>query len=126
MNSIEAKGLIKTAFKKLRAMGFVARMNFKCCMTCACAALDEMTQGKSVRGCVYYHSQDASVLNRRSGWYDPEEEEHLAIRYTEGEGEDKLSGEQVGATVFGLFNGLGLDAEWDYNADNVIYVKFTQ
>ena len=52
--------LVKAAFKQLRAgRGLITRMGFMCCMSCACAALDEMLEKRpKIRGAVYFHRQD--------------------------------------------------------------------
>lgn len=53
------KKRIARAFAALRRQGYFARMNLRCCQTCA---LTEIPEDKAKRY-VYYHAQDAKSLN---------------------------------------------------------------
>lgn len=54
---------LAAAFAALESDGIVARMNFTCCQTCGFAQIgDEVPAGRSMRGFVYFHQQDAEGL----------------------------------------------------------------
>jgi len=58
------KALLAKAFADLRKQGFVAKQNFMCCSSCACASIwtdIEKAPGKYI-GAVYYHKQDTDHL----------------------------------------------------------------
>ena len=60
MNEVNDKVRIRRAFIGLRKMGWFARQNFYCCMTCGCAAVPESYKNKYV----FYHRQDAEHIEK--------------------------------------------------------------
>lgn len=58
------KERIKAAFQALRKGGAIARMNYKCCSSCAWAAMEtDYPNMKDGDTAVYYHNQDADSLD---------------------------------------------------------------
>jgi hypothetical protein len=54
---------LESAFAELEAAGIVSRMNFACCGTCGQAEIgNEVADGRSPRGYVFFHMQDAARL----------------------------------------------------------------
>jgi hypothetical protein len=60
---LEDKQKIRVAFRELRKRGYVARMNFMCCLGCGCAALP-----KGATKWVFYHQQDAEGASLWIAW----------------------------------------------------------
>lgn len=52
------KANLNQAFKELRKLGYFARQNFKCCQSCAWAAVP-----MDAKRVVFYHKQGADQLN---------------------------------------------------------------
>ena len=61
---INDRSRVREMFKNLRKRGFFARMNYKCCQSCAGAAAAQATEGKEdkYKGVIFYHQQDADVF----------------------------------------------------------------
>lgn len=58
---------LDSAFAELEASGIVARMNFTCCGSCGHAEIGgEVPEGRSPRGYVFFHMQDADGLAEAS------------------------------------------------------------
>jgi|SRR6185369_16483288 len=64
MATSQTKKQIGVAFRALRASGYFARQNWKCCQSCGCAALPEGTKNYA-----FYHAQDAERLNKTGEVY---------------------------------------------------------
>lgn len=101
------------AFERLRKQGLLARMNFKCCQSCARAALTEMAvkkmeAGVPVSGYVYWHGQDDARLKRHG-------EVFLAYGPLDstGWGSIGLSAPVVGLMVVDALLAEGIRVEWD-------------
>ena len=61
---------MKEIFKELRKRGFIARMNFKCCSTCASYDLtDIMDKDERIKYAVYWHRQ-VSERYKETGYLD--------------------------------------------------------
>lgn len=62
--------IIKPAFKDLRAKGYICRMNFLCCGTCASYELSNMAEERGKIGMVYWHKQDQErMIENRSVYF---------------------------------------------------------
>jgi hypothetical protein len=107
------KDNLNVVFRALRKMGLVARQNFLCCSTCACAELyDRLTDDKI--GAVYYHQQDAARMR---------EQGTLCIRYSGNEDNGECSQRVVGEIVVAALRARGFDPEWDGDPAKVIEVS---
>jgi len=54
---------LAAAFASLESEGIIARMNFTCCQTCGFAEIgDEVPDGQTMSGFVFFHEQDAERL----------------------------------------------------------------
>jgi len=58
-----AKEIVREVFVELRKRGYLARMDFSCCGSCAgyelaTKATELKDKGKTVEGCAFYHHQD--------------------------------------------------------------------
>lgn len=116
---------LNKAFKELRKRGYLARQNFMCCSNCAGTALADAAtklkdKGKDVRGCVFYHHQDAAALRYdpcKFSWRRrPYQFERMMIRFgsldTTKYGEIGLPTLEVGKEVCSVFNTFGVPYEW--------------
>ena len=115
---------IKEAFKTLRKEGFIARMDFLCCQSCAgyqiaTDAAVMVKAGKKVNGCVYYHHQDADSLNQ----HEPE----VLLAFGQIESNELrtigMSTGDVGGHVVTALEAVGCTVEWDGNPGKRILVK---
>ena len=59
-----ARSRISSAFSELRRRGWVARMNFSCCMGCGFSEI-----GDENENVVFFHRQDNEDLNEKAGCY---------------------------------------------------------
>jgi hypothetical protein len=130
------KDNLNKAFKALRALGMLARQSFLCCSNCAGTALandaEKMVDaGKTPKGCVFYHRQDAAALVPPSWdrpWRSrrPADKRTLMIRYgkldTNKHGNVGLPTVEVGKLVCKTFDECGVPYEWDGNPDSCIQV----
>ena len=155
-NSLREK--LDAAFESLTQAGFLARQNFMCCSGCAgCALANEAEKlvdaGTSPNGAVFFHQQDAEVLD----WFAPEEDDYnpdddeedylyqrrhvrgnspsrfrsrkgiLSIRYTnldtQKHGIVGLPQAEIGKIVCETFNRVGISYTWDGDPDSCIEVE---
>lgn len=79
---------IASAFSALRKAGYIARANYKCCQSCALAALPDGTEKY-----VVYHAQDADDLKVN--------------------GECYVAWGGNGAEIVSVLNAHGVKTEWD-------------
>ena len=114
------------AFAELRKNGFLARQNYLCCQNCAGCAMSNTATEKvdagadkdSIKGCVFYHRQDAD--NRDAGQdfylaYGPMD----TVKY----GIIGLSNEEVGKIVVDTLTKHGVETVWDGGGGTRIKVK---
>lgn len=105
---------LSVAFKEMRKNGLIARQNFKCCQSCAgyglATEVEEAPAKKraKIKGCVYYHAQDAADLHKGEDLY-------LAFGplETEKHGTVGLPTVEVGRIAVACLTNAGLDVEWD-------------
>ena len=115
---IPVRTAVSKAFRTLRKKGFIARMNFACCMTCAVHELTEIARTRNKDRAVYYHRQDAESfregfpLHIRFFYLPPEDDDsdHTAL--------EKEVGEQVATAL----RKQHLKIEWDSNPLHTIQV----
>lgn len=120
----QARNIMAQVFKALRKRGYLARMNFSCCSSCAgydlATRASEMTdKGKDIAGCAFWHKQDEAYY-----W----ETGQLALRYghlgTAKHGDlgkpTKEQGEEIVALIAECSKSIEVD--WDGNPASVIYV----
>lgn len=100
---------IRSAFRRLRSRGFVARMNFSCCSGCACAELEHLGV-KAGDDVAYYHEQDAEAFDDRG--MIAERGGSLMIRH---------SGDTY--AIVGALSWAGLHVEWDGDTATCIEVR---
>jgi hypothetical protein len=115
------KERIKTAFKHLRKVGVVARMNYTCCQSCGWAQLEsDYPDMKDDDTVVFYHSQDNEAFDKKgnllvtSYWDGGELKEHthkLCLRWN-GDG----------ALIRGALQSQGLLVEWNESPNQAIQV----
>jgi hypothetical protein len=117
--------LLTTAFKRMRHEGLLARQRFLCCSGCAGYAMAEraeklVDQGKrdKIKGCVFYHRQDADTLDEIGEVYLAYGE--LA---TTRHGKIGLPTAEVGQMVTRILGEVGLAYEWDGNPGTRILVN---
>jgi hypothetical protein len=123
-----ARDLLAVVFPILRKRGYLARMNFSCCGSCAGYELASKAgelakKGKPPTGCAFWHHQDEDSY-QRSG--------RLVIRYGQLEssemgkiGKDtKAIGEEIVALIAEQAALLGnpVEVEWDGDPNSVIWV----
>jgi len=89
---------ISFAFRELRKRGYTAKQNFKCCQSCAWAALSD----KEAERVVFYHNQDADNLKRMGSCY--------------------LSWSGDGKEIVEVLNLFGINTEWDGTNENRIKI----
>jgi hypothetical protein len=114
----EMRRRVQMSFKELRRMGFIAKSNFACCMSCAVAELQEIGNEKRRNKAVYWHRQDEEAF-RESGL--------LCIRYCyipakSIEGDTSCVEHHIGEQVEMALRKAGLEIQWDGNPGKVIEV----
>jgi hypothetical protein len=62
------------AFLELRALGYVAAMNFWCCQSCAVYALAHPVDGPSAAQYVFWHTQDDAAFDDHNEADEDEDE----------------------------------------------------
>jgi len=85
--------LITPAFKELRKRGYLCRMNFACCNTCASADLDEKAKEKKNPAFIYWHHQEEA---RQTEW---DAGSTLSLGFASALEEDELSTLDVGKAL---------------------------
>lgn len=115
----KAKTEVRGVFGELRRMGFIARMNFSCCSSCASYELgDRWDREPLKKGVVYYHRQNEEYYNECGC---------LTVHYFGGrtgdsreEASDKTK--QVGDIVINLLAKRGMVYRWDGSPGSTIEV----
>lgn len=115
----EARNGVKEAFQELRRLGYLARMNFWCCSTCAGYALGQMWDKKPTKkGAIYFHRQ-----NEEYYW----ESGRLHIHYFGGRtgdnGEEATrKTKEVGEAIVNTLVKRGITYRWNGSSDRAIEV----
>jgi hypothetical protein len=112
----DVRPLVARAFAALRKTGLVCRMNFSCCMGCACSELEPIVKERKARGAVYFHRQDDKSF--RAG-------RDLEVRYGPMEDGD-VAWTALGEEVRQALVDQGLVVEWDGDPDNTVTVKTSE
>lgn len=127
---------LTAVFKMLRMEGFVARQRFKCCGSCASAAISEEFNAKSKidsqfapKGFVFYHKQDVIdedrlMSARRHGTSPSMMLRYGQVQHTDGEKTKTwgLPTEQVGAAVVRALKKHQIRYRWDGDPNSCIEV----
>lgn len=124
-NTQELKNKLRTAFAILRKNGYIARMNFLCCQSCAGYALSEKAhelaeRGKEIKGVVFYHKQDEENLQRSGECF---------LAFGDITHDDKkygLSTKQVGKIASIILEEVGLQVDWDGTENTRIKVSLPE
>lgn len=86
------------AFKELRKSGYFARQNFRCCQSCAQAAISDEEAKKTV----FYHRQDADNLKEDGSCY--------------------LTWAGNGKEIVSVLNKYGIETDWDESQNTRIKI----
>lgn len=106
----EVRRDIMGVFRQLRKEGYTALANYKCCNSCAWAAIDDEVR-QSEKGYVFWHKQ-ADDDFKKTG----------TLRLNFGHDVEVMSGE-VAEHVVKLLKEKGIPVEWDGNINKKIKVK---
>jgi hypothetical protein len=110
---IQTKEIIKTKlFPQLRKKGFIARMNFSCCSTCASYELAEVAREKKKDDIVFYHQQDEETFKTRGKVY-------LRFFSMKKDGPHDL---ETGKIIAECAKQVGLKVDWDETPTTCILV----
>lgn len=113
MTKSEVRHAILKAFRELRKEGYLARANHLCCQNCAGYDLTEKAaklvgEGKSVKGCVFWHNQDEQNWKETGSMHlafgDMDSTEH---------GKIGLTTKEVGERVVEKLKKFNVPYEWD-------------
>ena len=105
----------KTLFPTLRKNGFIARMNFSCCSTCASYELTQVAKEKKIDSVVFYHQQDEDHFKTNGS---------VHLRYFSML-DDSLHPEaqrEVGQKISEIAKGSGLKVDWNGLSSQCIQV----
>lgn len=116
---------LNAAFRTLRKKGLIARQNYKCCTSCAGAAiaydieqmLDKGKVREAIKGGVFYHKQAGEDRARRGQFYLS-----YGSIHTQKYGEVGLPTKEVGEMVVEALRDEGIPFEWDGSPNKCIYV----
>ena len=107
----ELKEKIRNVFKELRREGYLARMNYLCCGTCACSSLPSRSEeleknGKEIKGVIFYHEQSEEGL-----W----DYGNVCIYFGTHKDQDDMrtTDRKMGEYLVNKFKDAGVDVEWD-------------
>ena len=100
---------VQEAFGELRKIGFIAKSNFSCCMSCAVAELSEFAGKRRRNRAVYWHRQDEEHFRKTA---------ELFLRFCylppKGiEGETTALETQIGEQVAAALRIARLDIDWN-------------
>lgn len=109
---------VTAAFKKLRKAGLTCLRSYKCCMGCACAALDPKLRANGNRGAVYFHKQDASAFRKGKNL-------HLRFGLNPEKDGDEHHDEWVklGYEIVAAFQAEGLVVDWKGDPDFAVELR---
>ncbi|XVU29760.1 DUF6891 domain-containing protein [Actinoplanes sp. CA-054009] len=103
---------LTSAFRALDRARIVAREEFTCCRTCGVSEIgDEVADGETARGFVFYHDQDAERAAAGGSLW-------LAFGSF-----GTVPAEQVGAEVAAALRAEGLSVDWDGSAGQRLHVR---
>jgi hypothetical protein len=127
MTKDELREKLILAFKDIRKLGIVARVNFKCCNSCASYDIWEMTRKnykkKPKIGYVFWHKQNEEDLQRRGvlhlayGTFNDFDDRDVSPRMC-----SPLSSADVATKVILALVNHGIRCQWDGNEDHKIEV----
>ena len=112
------RSAVSNAFAALRKKGFIARVNFSCCMSCATYELTDMARARKKYRAVYWHRQDDAhfregfPLHIRYFYLSPEDDDN------DTSAEERTVGEQVAAAL----RNQNLRIDWDGNPNRTIQI----
>lgn len=110
---------LKAAFAAMRKAGLFARQSYKCCSSCACAAIQQ-DAGGGHRGAVFYHQQDAMCLRERYV-------KTMSIRFGSlATPDDAEAVAAVGREAVAILNKHGVLTSWDGSAGLTIQVLLNE
>jgi len=113
-NYSKVKDIIKNKlFPSLRDKGFIARMNFSCCSTCASYELSQVAKIQEKDQIVFYHNQDAKIFRERG---------YVYLRFF-SMNDKSVSDIKVGQIISETAKECGLIVEWDGSEWKCITVK---
>jgi hypothetical protein len=131
MNTYELRDAVKEAFRNLRKDGFVAKMNYLCCGSCAAAnigadfdkkVLEGLQPNHYPKGVVFFHQQDNQHFEDKGVLYLC----YGDIEGSESKAKTELPTIEVGKKVIEAFIKAGIpqtQIEWDGNEDTRIKIK---
>src|SRR5579863_6308129 len=108
MNTQDLRDAVKKAFSNLRKEGFIAKMNFMCCGSCAGynigadfdkKVLEGLQPNHYPKGCVFFHHQDNQHFEDDGVLYLA----YGQIEGTEAKAKTELSTVEVGNKVIEAF-----------------------
>lgn len=103
---------LDAAFTELEAAGVVARMAFTCCGSCGVAEIgDEVVQGATARGFVFFHQQDAERLTEPGAYLYLSYGAFCGPMTSDVEG--RKASEEIGRLVTRYLEAHGLQVDWD-------------
>jgi hypothetical protein len=110
---IPVKNIIRyKVFPILRKLGFVARMNFSCCASCASYELAQVAKERNKTKIVFYHMQ-ADESFKRSG---------KVCLYYFSMLDNESRKREVGIEISNIARQCGLNVTWDGNENTAIVV----
>jgi hypothetical protein len=118
------RGLLKLAFAELRKQGFVARMNFACCGSCASYEigvwLEERGRNPDEADAVYWHRQSDDAFNKHGiltvGHLDQDTGRPQSL-YVHHSGRTQLAVDTINS-----YGDFGIQAYWDGDTNRCIEV----
>lgn len=110
MNYDETRAAVRAAFSKLRKQNIITKMNFMCCMGCACSVIEPLLEEKGKFGAVYFHKQDNDSFVDYG---------YLYIRFISRE---EGKGKEVGDMLSAALKDAGLTVDWDGESGTAIRI----
>ncbi len=120
-NTDTRRQLVQKAFKDLRTHGFVARMNFMCCASCAGSQLMAEPRLADKAYC-YFHQQDGEVFDRRAGGDGIRGKLHLRFGKLSKEDGTELEMKLIGQAILTALRAQGLAATWSGDPKECVMV----
>jgi len=126
MKKDQARKLLKDVFRELRSLGYMARMNFLCCQSCAGYQICEDTsklinsgrkKKEDIKGFVYFHRQDNEGWEAGQGMFLS-----YGILYTAEHGDIGVDEKGTGELICKLLKQRGIPHEWNGNVGERIYI----
>jgi len=110
--NVKVRAGVRKAFAALRKNEhLLCKMNFACCMSCACAELSPIVDDEKKKGAVYFHRQDNAAFNETG---------KLSIRYfTRTDSQDC---KKLGELIVQYMTENGVETKWDGNPTRTIEV----